>query len=118
MPLKPGEVKVESLEDKFLNKVMFAVENHISAEQFDVEQLAYDTHLSRGQLHRKLKALTNLTPTDFIRCIRLQRARDLLEKRAGTVSEVAYQVGFSNHSYFAKCFKEQFGCLPSEVGRA
>jgi transcriptional regulator GlxA family with amidase domain len=64
-----------------------------------------------------LKALTNLSPTDFIRYIRLKRAKDLLEKNAGTVSEVAYQVGFSNHSYFAKCFKEQFGFLPSEVRR-
>ncbi|MBF8296047.1 MAG: Response regulator, partial [Bacteroidetes bacterium] len=114
VPLKPGEVKVESLEDKFLVKVMFVVESHISEEQFDVEQFAQEAHFSRGQLHRKLKALTNLSPTDFIRYIRLRRAKDLLEKRAGTVSEVAYQVGFSNHSYFAKCFKEQFGILPSE----
>ncbi|MBF8295891.1 MAG: response regulator, partial [Bacteroidetes bacterium] len=116
VPLKPGEVKVESLEDRFLVKVMSVVESHISEEQFDVEQFAEGAHLSRGQLHRKLKALTNLSPTDFIRYIRLRRAKELLEKQAGTVSEVAYRVGFSNHSYFAKCFKEQFGCLPSEIG--
>jgi signal transduction histidine kinase/DNA-binding response OmpR family regulator len=116
--LKPGEVQVQSLDNGFLQKVMAIVEAHMSEEQFGVEQLAYEAHLSRAQLHRKLKALTNLTPTEFVRHFRLLRARDLLEKRAGSVSEVAYRVGFSNQSYFAKCFKEQFGYLPSEIGQS
>ncbi|MGB2869764.1 MAG: helix-turn-helix transcriptional regulator, partial [Bacteroidota bacterium] len=89
---------------------------HIGNEEFGIDQFAYEVHLSRAQLLRKLRALTNLSPTDFIRYIRLQRAKDLLEQKAGSVGEVAYQVGFSNHSYFAKCFKEQFGFLPSELG--
>jgi len=110
-------VRVESLNDKFLRKVMSVIESHIDDEQFGVEQLTREVYLSRAQLHRKLKALTNLSPTDFIRYFRLMRAKDLLEKNGGTVGEVAYQVGFTNHSYFAKCFKEQFGCLPSELGR-
>jgi DNA-binding response OmpR family regulator/anti-sigma regulatory factor (Ser/Thr protein kinase) len=114
--LKPGEVRVESLNDKFLRKVMSVIEGHIEDEQFGVEQLTREVYLSRAQLHRKLKALTNLSPTDFIRYLRLMRAKDLLEKNGGTVGEVAYQVGFSNHSYFAKCFKEQFGYLPSNIG--
>ena len=74
--------------------------------------------MSRSQLHRKLTALTNQSPSDFIRYMRLHRAMDLLRKNAGTVSETAYAVGFSGVSYFSKCFQEQFGMLPSEVKKA
>jgi signal transduction histidine kinase/DNA-binding response OmpR family regulator len=117
VPLKPGEVKVESLDDAFLRRAIEAVERRMSDEKFDVELLAHEMFLSRGQLHRKLRALTNISPTDFIRSLRLQRARDLLEKGAGTVGEIAYRVGFSNHPYFSQCFKEQFGLMPTEVAR-
>ena len=71
--------------------------------------------MSRSQLHRKLVALTAQTPTEFIRYMRLHRAMDLIKKNAGTVSEIAYSVGFSGVSYFSKCFHEQFAMLPSAV---
>ena len=113
--LKPGEIAVTSIDDAFLRKVMGAVEARLSDENFSVEDLAREVAMSRSQLHRKLTALTNQSPSDFIRYMRLHRAMDLLKKNAGTVSETAYVVGFSGVSYFSKCFQEQFGLLPSEV---
>jgi signal transduction histidine kinase/DNA-binding response OmpR family regulator/ligand-binding sensor domain-containing protein len=115
--LKPGEVAITSLDDAFLKRVMTAVEANMRKEDFEVEDLAQAVFLSRVQLYRKLRALTNLTPADFIRRMRLQRAKELLEKNAGTVAEIADSVGFSNHSHFAHLFKEQFGILPGDVRR-
>ena len=66
-------------------------------------------------LHRKVRALTSKSPVELIRLVRLQRARQLLEQNAGTVSQIAYRVGFSNLSYFSKSFKQEFGLLPSEI---
>jgi signal transduction histidine kinase/ligand-binding sensor domain-containing protein/DNA-binding response OmpR family regulator len=113
--LKPGEVAVTSLDDAFLKRVMTAVEAKIAEEDFPVEDLAREVNLSRIQLYRKLRALTGLTPARFVRRMRLQRARELLEKNVGTVAEIADSVGFTNHSHFAHCFKEQFGMLPGEL---
>ena len=115
--LKPGEVAITSLDDAFLKRVMAAIEANMGRENFEVEGLAQAVFLSRIQLYRKLRALTNLTPADFIRRMRLQRAKELLEKNAGTVAEIADSVGFGNHSHFAHSFKEQFGILPGEVRR-
>jgi DNA-binding response OmpR family regulator len=115
IPWKGVEAEAGSLDDQFLRKAFKAVADHLSDEDFSVEQFASEVFLSRAQLHRKLKALTNLSPLDFIRIFRLQRAKELLEKNQGTVAEVADMVGFTNHSYFAKIFQQQFGCLPSEL---
>jgi AraC-like DNA-binding protein len=70
--------------------------------------------MSASQLLRKIKALTNQTSNEFIRDFRLQRAATLLEKKSGTVSEIAFDVGFENLSYFSKVFQEKYGKLPSE----
>ncbi len=113
--LKPGEVAVTSLDDDLLKRVMTAVEKNIGDEDFDVDDLAEEAYLSRPHLNRKLQALTNLSPAEFIRYIRLQRARELLEKNAGNVTDIAYRVGFSSPSYFSSCFHERFGYPPSEV---
>jgi transcriptional regulator GlxA family with amidase domain len=66
-------------------------------------------------LHRKLHALTNESASQFIRTFRLQRAMELLKKNYGSVSEIAFKVGFSSHPYFNKCFSEQYGCTPSSI---
>ncbi len=71
--------------------------------------------MSRSQLHRKLVALTSQSPSEVLRNTRLLRAKELLTKKAATPSEVAYKVGFNSHTYFSKCFKEEFGITPSEV---
>ena len=79
-----------------------------------MEALAEEMSLSRVQLYRKINALTGISVNEFIRKLRLQKAAQLLQQNWGPVSQVAYEVGISNLSYFTKCFKEQFGVLPSE----
>ena len=113
--LKPGEIEVQSLDDAFLQKVKTAVEARMSDEEFSVEDLAKEVSMSRSQLHRKLTAVTNQSPSDFIRYMRLHRAKELLEKNAGSVSEIAFMVGFNTVAYFSKCFHDQFGVVPSEA---
>jgi transcriptional regulator GlxA family with amidase domain len=98
-----------------LKKVMEIVERDMGNENFGVEDLARGVSLSRRHLDRKLRALTNLPPFEFIRYMRLQRAFELLEKNAGSVAEIAFQVGFGSPAYFTTCFREQFGFLPSDI---
>ncbi len=109
-----SEIKVESLEDRFLKKVKSTIEVHMGDSTFGVESLANEVAMSTIQLYRKLKALTGYTPNELIRNMRMDRAASLLRQHAGNVSEVAYQVGFNSMSYFAKCFKEKFHESPSE----
>lgn len=107
-------VKVTSLDQRFLERVIQIAEDHIEDSEFDVEKFAGEIFLSRAQLHRKLKKLTGSSATQFIRLIRLKRAAQLLSGNAGTVSEIAYKVGFENIGYFSKCFTETFGVPPSQ----
>jgi signal transduction histidine kinase/AraC-like DNA-binding protein len=113
--LKPSEIAENSVDEKFLHKLMEIVESQIGNEHFGVEQLSEEIGMSRSQLHRKLKALLDQGPNQFIRTFRLNRAHDLLKQRAATASEIAYRVGFGSPSYFTKCFQEHFGYVPSEV---
>ncbi len=112
--LKPNEIKVSSKEAIFIKKVKDIAEIHLSESNFSAVEFAEEMNMSQTQLLRKLKALTNQTINEFIRDFRLQRAADLLSKKAATVSEIAYQVGFESLSYFTKTFQEKFGKLPSE----
>lgn len=112
--LQPTNVVVSSAEEQFLQRAIGVVEAHLGDSAFDVEQLSAALSLSRMQLHRKLKALTNQSATEFVRQLRLQRAADLLRQRSATVSEVAFGVGFESLSYFTKAFRDQFGTVPSE----
>jgi signal transduction histidine kinase/DNA-binding response OmpR family regulator len=113
--LKPSEITIESADDRFLQKVMCSIEQHLGNEDFSVEKLADAVAMSRSQLHRKIQALLDKSPSDLLRQTRLFRAKELLQKRAGVPSEVAYQVGFSSHTYFSKAFRDEFGISPSEV---
>ena len=90
---------------------MTCVHDHMGDSDFDVRQFQDEMSMSRMQLFRKLKALTNHTPSEFIRNLRLKRAAKLIEGGFGNVAEVCYEVGFNNLSYFAKCFKELFKVL-------
>lgn len=105
----------ESIDEVFLKKVFSCIENFLSDSDFDVETLGNEIGMSRSQLHRKLKALIGKSPSELIRIKRLERAKKMLEKKISNVSEIAYDVGFNNLSYFSKCFKEHFGKLPSEI---
>jgi signal transduction histidine kinase/DNA-binding response OmpR family regulator len=116
--LKPSEMAVTPMDEVFLTKVLTVVQGHLQDPTFDVERLGREVGLSRSQLHRKLRALTNQPPTLLIRSIRLQRAAELLAHKTGSVAEVAYFVGFNSQAYFAKCFREQFGCSPREYAQS
>ena len=99
----------------FVSKIRNEIHRNISDNDFGVEQLGAAVDLSRVQLYRKVKALTGLSPVELIRATRLNRARKLIEGGATSISEVAYQVGFTSPSYFTKCFKDQFGVSPIEL---
>jgi DNA-binding response OmpR family regulator len=113
--LKPSEVSVNSIDESFLLKVMKVVDENLDNENFNMDKLGQGVAMSRSQIHRKLHALTNQSATQFIRSYRLDRAMDLIKKNAGSISEIAYMVGFSDPSYFSKCFHEQFNLTPSDT---
>jgi signal transduction histidine kinase/DNA-binding response OmpR family regulator len=108
-------VEADSVDAVFLKKVREAVETNLEDENFSVVELGLQVGMSRSQLHRKLSALTGFSPNEIIRNMRLERAKELLEKKAGNASEIAYMTGFNSPAYFAKCFKDYFGVTPSEV---
>lgn len=110
-----NDLDVSSIEDQFLQKVMAEIKENLDNEQFAVDDITRAVGFSRSQLHRKLKALTDKSAQQLIAETRLNEARRLLENNAGTVSEIAYSVGYTNMSYFTKTFKEKFGQLPSKV---
>ena len=114
--LKPSEVSVKSMDEVFLSNLMQVIEKNMGEEAFTVEELAKKAAMSRSQLHRKLVALIDKSPSDLIRQTRLLRAKELLMKRSTTPSQVAFEVGFSSHTYFSKCFKDEFGVSPGEMG--
>ncbi len=102
------------MDQKFLLKAKTIIETHMSDSSFSVEMLAEMIALSRVQLHRKLKALINQSASDFLRTIRLNHAAQLIKSKSGNITQIAFEVGFNNLSYFSKCFREQFGVLPSD----
>ena len=106
--------KYSPLEDIFLTKVNKIIEKHYSKNSFGIQQFCEDMNMSSSQLLRKLKALTSKTTVEFIREYRLQRAAEMLEQQKGTVSDIAFAVGFESLSYFTKAFQEKHGVLPSE----
>lgn len=113
--VKPSEIAVKSVDEIFLVNLMELIETNMEEDDFGVEELAKKAAMSRSQLHRKLVALLDKSPSDLIRQTRLLRAKELLQKKAFTPSEVAFKVGFNSHTYFSKCFKEEFGITPGEV---
>jgi TolB-like protein/AraC-like DNA-binding protein/Tfp pilus assembly protein PilF len=98
----------------FIDQAKALVLDEISNEHFGVSELADVMNMSRSSLLRKIKKQTGLSASQFIRNVRLEEAKTLLEETELTVSEISYQVGFSNNSYFIKCFKEAFGFPPGE----
>lgn len=111
--LDPEKTAVTSLDKKFLEQVLDLLEKNYANANYGVPQMQQDLAMSKTQLHRKLKALTNGSPGELLRNFRLKRAAQLLSQKTDTVTQIAYQVGFNNLSYFAKCFKEQYGVAPS-----
>lgn len=105
------------MENEFISRITAIIEEHIANERFGVSELAREIGMSRSNLLRKIKKLTNLSVSQFIRQVRLRSAMERLKEHSGNVSEVSYQVGFSSTSYFIKCFREHYGYPPGEVGK-
>lgn len=113
----PEKQQVLSMDDKFILSVKDIVQENISNEDFGVEQLGRALRLDRTQLFRKLKAITGENPSHFIRVVRLKAAHQMLQNQQATIAEIAFEVGFSNPSYFSRSFKTYFGKTPGEVMR-
>jgi len=101
----------------FIDKVEVLIVENLSNEQFGVSELAEAMHMSRSNLLRKIKKQTQLSASQFIRQVRLEKGMELLKQTSLTVSEISYQVGFGSTSYFIKCFREHYGHPPGEVGK-
>jgi YesN/AraC family two-component response regulator len=115
--LKPGDISASSMDEQFMQRLLSVFEGHIDNPKFGIIEFAREVGISRVHLNRKLQALTNHSTHDFIRTLRLQRAARLLSNASGTVSEIAYKVGFNNLSHFSKAFREHFGQLPSTFAK-
>lgn len=112
--IQPSEVTVTSTDEKFLNQAIAIVEKHMMNTDFNVEMMVKEMGLSRSNLYLKFKELTGLSSSEFIRNVRLKRAVQLFENSDLSVKEIMYMTGFNTASYFSKCFKKQFGVIPSE----
>ena len=111
-----AESHLEDRDKQFLKQLHAIIQQNLSDSEFSVEDIGKQIGLSRVQLYRKVKAMTGSSVVDLLRKARLAKAKRLLETRSMSVSEVAYDVGFSAPSYFTKCFKEEYGILPGDVG--
>jgi signal transduction histidine kinase/ligand-binding sensor domain-containing protein/DNA-binding response OmpR family regulator len=110
--VQPSEVTATSLDEKFLQKALKLIEDHISDNNLNIDFLSKELGMSRSNLHLKIKALTDMSAGEFIKTTRLKRAIQLLSSGAYSVNEVAYLVGFSSPSYFTQSFKSHFNELP------
>ena len=95
---------------------MEVVNKHMANPDFDAKTFASDMAVSRMQLHRKIKALTNKSTTEFFRTVRLNKAAQLIRNKADNITQIAYETGFTSLSWFAKAFKEQFGMSRWSLG--
>ena len=112
-PLSPD---VPSADQELLARIRSVIESRMEDEDFSVHTLAREVGLDRSQLFRRLRALSNVAPSELIRLIRLERGAQLLQRGAGSVSEIAYSVGFKSVSHFSASFRDKYGCTPSTYG--
>lgn len=111
---EPSEIETDSNDEKFIKKIIKIIEDSMNDNLLSVEYLASEVGMSRANLYRKLQAIVNDTPVNFIKTIRLKRATQLLKKNDLYISEIAYMTGFSNQKYFGKCFQKEFKMSPTE----
>jgi len=110
-----AEIAETPQEEVFLQRLGEGIEKNLDDPQFDVNALCSIMNMSKSQLNRKMKAILNKTPNQYIRSYRLEKARQLLKQGQFTISEIAYDVGFSSPAYFTKCFHDEFGYPPSTI---
>ena len=111
---KVEETKVKGNDELLMERIMKVVNKHLSDSDFSVDTLTTEVGISRTQLHRKMKEMTGLPVSEFIRNIRLEQAARLLEEQKINVTQVAYSVGFNNPAHFSTVFRKQFGISPTE----
>jgi len=109
-----GSIALNKADEQFLNKLNDIIQKNISDPDFHVDKLAESMLMSRSSLLRKIKGISEFSPNDFIKIIRLKRAAELLQEGEYKINEICYLVGFSSTSYFSKAFKKQFGVLPKD----
>jgi signal transduction histidine kinase/DNA-binding response OmpR family regulator len=112
--LTPKEIAVTSADELFLERLQKVLDEELTNSEFSATVFCEAMGVSRMQLHRKLKALTGYSTTEFIRSQRLKLAKQLIEQNKISISEVGYTVGFNDPSYFSKCFKQEFGQSPTD----
>lgn len=112
--LSPSEIEITSESEKFVKRAISIVEENIGNPNFLVEDLCREMAMSRVGFYKQILSITEKTPSEFIRHIRLKRAADLLEKSELYVNEIAFQVGFNDPKYFRKYFKDEYGVTPNE----
>lgn len=111
---EPMEAVAQSAESLFVEKFRTIIQGNLGNSDLNVETISHEMGISRAQLYRKIKSITGISPNDIIREARLKRADRLLETTDKSVSEIAYEVGFSSPSYFTKCYREFFGRTPNK----
>ena len=116
--VNPQNILITSVDQQFLQKAMDIVEKNMKDETFDISVLRKEMNMSRSTLYRKMEAVTNLSPVEFIRSIRLKRAASLLKQQFGNVSEVALEVGYSNPAYFSRIFSKSYEVSPSAYAKS
>lgn len=111
---EPKGIEALSYDEKFLASITQIIEDHLSDPELNVSALGDISGINSKQIYRKIKQLTGKTPVEYIKSVRMKKAAMLLRQQKFSVAEVMYLVGFSNHSYFAKCFKEEFDKTPAQ----
>jgi signal transduction histidine kinase/ligand-binding sensor domain-containing protein/AraC-like DNA-binding protein len=115
--LNEQEISVESKDDKLLKEVVEYIHNNITDSRILATDISHSLGISHSNLYRRIKSITGQSLNEFIRFVRLKKAEQLLKTGKFTVSEVMYQVGFTNHSYFSKCFKKLYNVSPKSFNR-
>ena len=111
---EPIEAVAQSAESQFVEKFRTIIQGNLGNSDLNVETISHEMGISRAQLYRKIKSITGISPNDIVREARMRRADRLLETTDKSVSEIAYEVGFSSPSYFTKCYREFFGRTPNK----
>ena len=109
-----NNMQMNKVDEEFMNKVIRTIEENIMDTNLNVENLAEILNLSRSSLLRKIKSLSNLSPVDFIRLIRLRKAAELISEGKYLIGDICFMVGINSPSYFSKVFMKQFGMTPKD----
>jgi AraC-like DNA-binding protein len=113
--ISPARMALNSQEENFISRLIEVIEININNTEYSVEQMARDVAMERTGLYRKLQAIAGITPSEFLRSVRLKRAAQILEdNKKLSITEISELVGFTSSRHFATCFKQMFGCTPSD----